>query len=67
MDIVQLDYSSGLKISVELTEGGSKLFLHLSDYTDCYNKDSFANARKGINDRLLKIVVSLGKMVIDVN
>tara|TARA_R110002051_G_scaffold297305_1_gene363611 strand:+ start:3156 stop:4202 length:1047 start_codon:yes stop_codon:yes gene_type:complete len=67
MDMVQLDYSSGLKISVELTDGGSKLFLHLSDFTDCYNKDSFASARKGINDRLLKIVVSLGKMVIDVN
>lgn len=67
MDMVQLDYSSGLKISAELMDGGSKLFLHLSDYTDCYNKDSFASARKGINDRLLKIVVSLGKMVIDVN
>lgn len=67
MDIVQLEYSSGLKISVELTEGGEKLFLHLSDFTDCYNKESFATSRKNIHDRLLKIVVSLGKMVINVN
>ncbi|MEX2513053.1 MAG: hypothetical protein WD398_09115, partial [Cyclobacteriaceae bacterium] len=67
MDMVQLEYSSGLKITVELTDGGSKLFLHLSDFTDCYNKDSFSAARKNIHDRLLKIVVSLGKMVIDVN
>jgi phosphoglucomutase len=67
MDMVQLDYSSGLKITVELLDEGTKLFLHLSDYTDCYNKDSFPTSRKGINDRLLKTVVSLGKMVIDVN
>ncbi|SHN34571.1 phosphoglucomutase [Cyclobacterium lianum] len=67
MDMVQLEYSSGLKISVELTDGGEKLFLHLSDYTDCYNKESYATARKNIHDRLLKVVVSLGKMVIDVN
>ncbi|WP_163382442.1 hypothetical protein [Cyclobacterium sp. SYSU L10401] len=67
MDMVQLEYSSGLKISVELTDGGDKLFLHLSDFTDCYNKESYATSRKNIHDRLLKIVVSLGKMVIDVN
>lgn len=66
-DMVQLEYSSGLKITVELTDGGSQLFLHLSDFTDCYNKDSFPAARKNIHDRLLKVVVSLGKMVIDVN
>lgn len=67
VDIVQLEYSSGLKITVELSEGGEKLFLHLSDFTDCYNKESFATSRKNIHDRLLKIVVSLGKMVINVN
>lgn len=67
MDMVQLEYSSGLKITVEMTDGGSRLFLHLSDFTDCYNKESFADARKNIHDRLLKVVVSLGKMVINVN
>ncbi|SEJ71018.1 phosphoglucomutase [Cyclobacterium xiamenense] len=67
VDIVQLEYSSGLKITVELSQGGEKLFLHLSDFTDCYNKESFATSRKNIHDRLLKIVVSLGKMVINVN
>jgi phosphoglucomutase len=67
MDLVQLEYSSGLKITVEMTDEGSKLFLHLSDYTDCYNKESFPEARKNIHDRLLKVVVSLGKMVINVN
>ncbi|WP_162340000.1 hypothetical protein [Cyclobacterium salsum] len=66
LDIVQLEYSSGLKISVELIDGGDKLLLHLSDFTDCYNKESFATSRKNIHDRLLKIVVSLGKMVINV-
>lgn len=66
LDIVQLEYSSGLKISVELLDGGDKLLLHLSDFTDCYNKESFASSRKNIHDRLLKIVVSLGKMVINV-
>lgn len=67
MDMVQLEYSSGLKISVELTDAGEKLFLHLSDFTDCYNKESYVTSRKNIHDRLLKVVVSLGKMVIDVN
>ncbi|EON76761.1 hypothetical protein ADIS_2760 [Lunatimonas lonarensis] len=64
-DLVQLEFTSGLKISVELAEGGNKLFLHLSDYIDCYNKNAFPDARKNIHDRLLKIVVSLGKVVIN--
>jgi phosphomannomutase len=67
MDLVQLEFTSGLKISVELADGGSKLFLHLSDYIDCYNRASFPDARKNIHDRLLKVVVSLGKMVINLN
>nr|MBI1231673.1 hypothetical protein [Cytophagales bacterium] len=67
MDLVQLEFTSGLKISVELVDGGSKLFLHLSDYIDCYNRTSFPDARKNIHDRLLKVVVSLGKMVINLN
>lgn len=67
MDLVQLEFTSGLKISVELVDGGSKLFLHLSDYIDCYNRTSFLDARKNIHDRLLKVVVSLGKMVINLN
>ncbi|HSI77394.1 MAG TPA: hypothetical protein VK957_15950 [Lunatimonas sp.] len=67
MDLVQLEFTSGLKISVELADGGSKLFLHLSDFIDCYNRTSFPDARKNIHDRLLKVVVSLGKMVINLN
>ncbi|MCC5936800.1 MAG: hypothetical protein JJU34_05930 [Lunatimonas sp.] len=64
-ELVQLEFSSGLKISVELTDGGSKLFLHLSDFIDCYNRNAFPDARKNIHDRLLKVVVSLGKVVIN--
>ena len=67
MDLVQLEFTSGLKISVELVDGGSKLLLHLSDFIDCYNRASFPAARKNIHDRLLKVVVSLGKMVINLN
>ncbi len=65
LDLVQLEYTSGLKITVELLEEGDKLFLHLSDFIDCYNRPSFPDARKNIHDRLLKIVVSLGKVVIN--
>lgn len=64
-ELVQLEFSSGLKISVELADGGNKLFLHLSDFIDCYNRNSFPDARKNIHDRLLKVVVSLGKVVIN--
>lgn len=65
LDLVQLEYTSGLKITVEMMEEGQKLFLHLSDFIDCYNRSSFADARKNIHDRLLKVVVSLGKVVIN--
>jgi hypothetical protein len=65
LDLVQLEYTSGLKITVEMMEEGEKLFLHLSDFIDCYNRASFPDARKNIHDRLLKIVVSLGKVVIN--
>ncbi|WP_114750670.1 hypothetical protein [Pleomorphovibrio marinus] len=65
LDLVQLEYTSGLKITVEMMEEGQKLFLHLSDFIDCYNRSSFAEARKNIHDRLLKVVVSLGKVVIN--
>ncbi|WP_209329479.1 hypothetical protein [Lunatimonas salinarum] len=64
-ELVQLEFSSGLKISVELADSGNKLFLHLSDFIDCYNRNSFPDARKNIHDRLLKVVVSLGKVVIN--
>lgn len=62
MNLVQLDYSSGLRISVEYVEEQSKLILHLSNYTHCYDKSRFAESRKAVHDRLLKTVVSLGKM-----
>jgi hypothetical protein len=65
LDLVQLEYTSGLKITVEMMEEGEKLFLHLSDFIDCYNRNSYPDARKNIHDRLLKIVVSLGKVVIN--
>lgn len=65
LDLVQLEYTSGLKITVEMMDEGEKLFLHLSDFVDCYNRTSFSDARKNIHDRLLKIVVSLGKVVIN--
>lgn len=62
MNLVQLDYSSGLRISVEYVEEQNKLILHLSNYTHCYDKSRFAESRKTVHDRLLKTVVSLGKM-----
>lgn len=62
MNLVQLDYSSGLRISVEYDEEQNKLILHLSNYTHCYDKSRFAESRKAVHDRLLKTVVALGKM-----
>ena len=62
MNLVQLDYSSGLRISVEYDEEQQKLILHLSNYTHCYDKSRFAESRKAVHDRLLKTVVALGKM-----
>ena len=62
MNLVQLDYSSGLRISVEYVEEQNKLILHLSNYTHCYDKSRFSESRKAVHDRLLKTVVSLGKM-----
>src|SRR5690554_886721 len=62
MNLVQLDYSSGLRISVEYVEDQNKLVLHLSNYTHCYDKSRFAESRKAVHDRLLKTVVALGKM-----
>lgn len=62
MNLVQLDYTSGLRISVEYIEEESKIVLHLSNFTHCYDKSRFAESRKSVHDRLLKIVVSLGKM-----
>ena len=62
MNLVQLDYTSGLRISVEYVEEQSKIVLHLSNFTHCYDKTRFAESRKSVHDRLLKIVVSLGKM-----
>lgn len=62
MNLVQLDYSSGLRISVEYVEEQNKLILHLSNYTHCYDKSRFAESRKAVHDRLLKTVVALGKM-----
>jgi phosphomannomutase len=62
MNLVQLDYSSGLRISVEYVEDQSKLILHLSNYTHCYDKSRFSESRKAVHDRLLKTVVALGKM-----
>jgi len=62
MNLVQLDYSSGLRISVEYDEEQNKLILHLSNHTHCYDKSRFAESRKAVHDRLLKTVVALGKM-----
>lgn len=62
MNLVQLDYSSGLRISVEYVEDQNKLVLHLSNYTHCYDQSRYAESRKAVHDRLLKTVVSLGKM-----
>lgn len=62
MNLVQLDYTSGLRISVEYVEEQNKVILHLSNYTYCYDKSRYAESRKAVHDRLLKTVVSLGKM-----
>ncbi|MEX2594352.1 MAG: hypothetical protein WD426_16395 [Anditalea sp.] len=62
MNLVQLDYSSGLRISVEFSEDENKIVLHLSNYTHCYDKSRFTESRKAVHDRLLKTVVALGKM-----
>lgn len=62
MNLVQLDYASGLRISVEYVEDQNRLILHLSAHTHCYDKSRFAESRKQVHDRLLKIVVALGKM-----
>lgn len=62
MNLVQLDYSSGLRISVEYEEEQNKLILHLSNYTHCYDRSRFAESRKAVHDKLLKTVVALGKM-----
>lgn len=62
MNLVQLDYSSGLRISVEYEEEQDKLILHLSNHTHCYDKSRFVESRKAVHDRLLKTVVALGKM-----
>jgi phosphomannomutase len=62
MNLVQLDYTSGLRISVEYIEDQNRIVLHLSNYTHCYDKSRYAESRKAVHDRLLKTVVSLGKM-----
>ena len=62
MNLVQLDYSSGLRISVEFFEKEEKMVLHLSGFTYCYDKFKYKESKKTLHDRLLKIVVALGKM-----
>lgn len=62
MNLVQLDYTSGLRISVEYIEDQNKIILHLSNYTHCYDKSRYAESKKSVHDRLLKTMVSLGKM-----
>jgi len=62
MNLVQLDYSSGLRISVEFFDKEEKMVLHLSGFTFCYDKSKYKESRKTLHDRLLKIVVALGKM-----
>lgn len=62
MNLVQLDYSSGLRISVEYVEVENKVILHLSNYTHCYDKSRYTESRKAVHDRLLKTVVSLGRI-----
>lgn len=62
MNLVQLDYTSGLRISVEFFEDQNRITLHLSNYTHCYDPSRFAESRKALHDRLLKTVVALGKM-----
>ena len=62
MNLVQLDYTSGLRISVEYIEDQNKIVLHLSNYTHCYDKSRYTESKKSVHDRLLKTMVSLGKM-----
>lgn len=62
MNLVQLNYTSGLRISVEYVEDDNKVVLHLSSFTHCYDKSRYIESRKAVHDRLLKTVVSLGKM-----
>lgn len=62
MNLVQLDYSSGLRISVEFFEKEEKMVLHLSGFTFCYDQSKYKESKKTLHDRLLKIVVALGKM-----
>ena len=62
MDMVQLEYSSGLKITVESFESENRLAIHLSKYTNFTFKPKFAETRKSLHDSLLKTVVTLGKV-----
>jgi hypothetical protein len=62
MDMVQLEYSSGLKITVESFESENRLAIHLSKYTNFTFKPKFAETRKTLHDSLLKTVVTLGKV-----
>ncbi|KEO75525.1 hypothetical protein [Anditalea andensis] len=62
MDMVQLEYSSGLKITVESFEAENRLAIHLSKYTNFTFKPKFAETRKALHDSLLKTVVTLGKV-----
>src|SRR5690606_20178995 len=48
MNLVQLDYTSGLRISVEYFEDQNKVVLHLSNYTHCYDKTRYAESKKAV-------------------
>jgi hypothetical protein len=61
-NMVQLEYSSGLKITVEAHEGETQMSIHLSKYTNFAYQPKYAEVRKGLHDSLLKTVVILGKM-----
>ncbi|MBT0810517.1 hypothetical protein KIH41_04415 [Litoribacter ruber] len=61
-NMVQIEYSSGLKLTVELEEGETQMSIHLSKYTNFAFKPKYAEIRKGLHDSLLKTVVILGKM-----
>ncbi|WP_143960833.1 hypothetical protein [Litoribacter populi] len=61
-NMVQIEYSSGLKLTVELEEGENQMSIHLSKYTNFSFKPKYAEIRKGLHDSLLKTVVILGKM-----
>jgi len=62
MNMVQLEYSSGLKITVEAHEGDQQMSIHLSKYTNFAYIPKYAEVRKALHDSLLKTVVILGKM-----